>query len=546
MSRPVTLGLIEQQADRRYLLAVNRRLSHAPNMRYWLLLWVALTVAVPNAIPAENSPVYTPPAFADPDRLAKIENLLPQLDALYLAHATNRHLPGFVYGVVVDGKLIHTLAWGNAQLAPDHPVETDTRFRIASMTKSFTALAILKLRDAGKLSLDDTIEKYVPQFAKVKPLTTDSPKIAIRHLLRMAGGFPQDDPWGDRRLADSVAELESLVAGGLNYSNPPGVKWEYSNLGFGLLGHVVTKVARRPYQEFITREILVPLGMTDTVWEFSQVPTNKLALGYRWEHERFTPEPILHDGTFGAMGGLITTVTDFSRYVAMHLDAWPPRDDAELRLVRRATLREMHRPAELIAVNTNNFAGLPIPEVLGYSYGLRWNMDARGLFYVRHTGGLPGFGSEYRFLPEYGVGVIAFANLTYAPMVPVNSAAIELLLSAAKLQPRFPVASPMLKTRATQLARIVQDWNPADVTDALAPNVFQDKSREDWQAFAQAALVRAGPIQSVSEVTPENQLRGKFTMRGTQGSIEVFFTLMPEQPPKVQELRLTFVANKAP
>ncbi len=161
---------------------------------------------------------YTPPAFTDTERLSKIERVLPRLDQLYLAHATNNHLPGFSYGVVVDGRLIHTLAWGNAQLTPDCPVAANTRFRIASMTKSFTALAILKLRDAGRLSLEDPVEKFIPQFRRVKPLTTDSPKVTIRHLLRMAGGFPQDDPWGDRRLADSVAELESLVAAGLSFS----------------------------------------------------------------------------------------------------------------------------------------------------------------------------------------------------------------------------------------------------------------------------------------------------------------------------------------
>jgi CubicO group peptidase (beta-lactamase class C family) len=513
---------------------------------------VWLAQAEPAFVPSPYAPspfaqTYTPPAFADSDRRARLERVLPELDRIYLEHATNKHLPGFVYGVVLDGELVHTLAWGQAQLQPDRPVTTATRFRIASMSKSFTALAILKLRDAGRLSLEDPVEKFIPQFRKVKPLTRDSPKVTVRHLLKMTAGFPQDDPWGDRRLADTVAELEHLVAAGLSYSNPTGIRWEYSNLGYALLGQVVTRAARRPYQHYITRELLRPLGMTNTVWEFDQVPAERLAHGYRWENDRWNPEPMLHDGTFGAMGGLITTVDDFARYVAFHLDAWPPRDDAESGPVRRATLREMHRPAEVLSVITDTppADGKPNPRVAAYSNGLSWNTDARGATWVRHAGGLPGFGSEYRFLPEHGVALISFANLTYAPMTAVNGQAMEVLLEQAKLRPRVPVPSPSLQTRAVQLTMILQQWPAQLVADAFAPNVFQDKSEADWRAQVDELLRQAGRIRSVTPLAPDNQLRGRFSLLGDHGRIEVFFTLMPEAVPKIQDLRLSFVANPA-
>lgn len=489
-----------------------------------------------------GAPDYSPAAFIDPDRMARIHAVLPRLDRMYLEYATNRHLPGMIFGVVVDGRLIHQLAWGRAEVDPDRPVQDDTRFRMASMTKSFTAMAILKLRDAGQLSLEDPVGKYVPQFRKVRRPTSDTPPITVRQLLTMTAGFPQDDPWGDRRLADSVAELESLVAGGLEFSNPPGVTWEYSNLGFALLGRIVTKASGRPFQDYITREILRPLGMNATVWEYTQVPDGKMARGYRWEHDQWRVEPVLHDGSFGAMGGLITTLEDFSRYEAFHLDAWPPRDGPDSGPVRRATLRSMHRPSEVLSAIADNptLDGTTNPRVAGYSFGLSWNTDSRGVTWIRHGGGLPGFGSEYRFLPEYGIGLISFANLTYAPMTAINAQAMEVLVTEARIPARTPVASPVLLRRAGQVADILRTWDPAEVADALAPNFFLDRSESDWKEHAGDLLAKCGPIRSVGELHPANQLRGRFDLIGESGSVEVAFTLMPENPPKVQEVKLKF------
>jgi CubicO group peptidase (beta-lactamase class C family) len=501
-------------------------------MRYRIALWF-LTIVL---IRAWADPVYSTPQFTDPNRLERVKAALPLLDALYRDYAISNHIPGFIYGVMLDGRLIHQMTYGTADLETSIPVEPDTRFRIASMSKSFTALAILKLRDAGKLSLEDPVAKHLREFRKVSPPTSDSPVVTIRHLMRMSVGLPQDDPWADRKLAESDAELDELVARGLTFSNPPGIRWEYSNLGFALLGRIVTKVSRQPYQQYITKEIFMPLGMTNTVWEFDRVPGARLAKGYRWEHEKWTVEPMLHDGAWGSMGGLITTLPDFSRYVAMHLDAWPPRDGKESPPAHRATLREMHRPADIITVP----ADATIPRVAGYSYGLSWNQDARGVIWVRHAGGLPGFGSEYRFLPDYGLGLIAFANRTYAPMTVINNKAMDLLITNATLLPRAQIPSTFLKKRSEQLARILQNWNAPDVTDALSSNFFLDRSAADWREDTENLIAKTGPIQSTSAVVPENQLRGKFNLVGTKGSIEVFFTMNPEPAPRIQEVKLTF------
>ena len=207
-----------------------------------------------------------PPAWGTSARIERIRALLPQLDALYEAHAASNHIPGHVWGLVVDGRLLHLRASGLARVEPAQGVAPDTRFRIASMSKSLTAAAILQLRDQGKLSLEDPVSKHLPEFRTVRPATPDSPPLTLRHLLRMSGGFPQDDPWGDRKLSEPDTQLDALVARGLTPASPTGTRWEYSNLGYAVLGRVVTRVAKEPYQAYITRRILKPLGMTNSVY----------------------------------------------------------------------------------------------------------------------------------------------------------------------------------------------------------------------------------------------------------------------------------------
>ena len=138
------------------------------------------------------------------------------------------------------------------------------------MTKSLTAMAILKLRDEGKLRLDDPAENYIPELKAHKYLTADAPRITVRNLMTHSAGFPEDNPWGDRQLADSDADFINLIKGGISNANVPVFAYEYSNLGFAMLGHIISVVSGKPYQQYITDTILKPLGMNDTQWEYTQ------------------------------------------------------------------------------------------------------------------------------------------------------------------------------------------------------------------------------------------------------------------------------------
>ena len=200
-----------------------------------------------------------------------------EVDRLMKDYAAQAHAPGAAWGVVVDGQLAHTGVAGYRDLATKAPVDADTVFRIASMTKSFTAMSILKLRDEGKLALDDPAERWVPELRGLKYPTTDSPKITIRHLLSHSAGFPEDNPWGDQQLARTDAEMSAMLKAGIPFSNAPGVAYEYSNYGFAILGRIVQNVSKQPYAVYVRENILEPLGMNSTTLEPRFVAPGRLA-----------------------------------------------------------------------------------------------------------------------------------------------------------------------------------------------------------------------------------------------------------------------------
>src|SRR5215208_5890402 len=208
---------------------------------------------------------------AQGDRVSRLVSAMPAVDKLITDFTQREHIPGAAWGVIIDGKLVHVGVTGFRDVASKSPVDSSTVFRIASMTKSFTAMSILKLRDEGKLSLDDPAEKWVPELEGLKYPTTDSPRLTIRHLLSHSTGFPEDNPWGDQQLAVSDSEMGRMMRRGIPFSNAPGVAYEYSNYGFAILGRIVTKASGVPYRRYVAESILKPLGMTSTTLEPASV-----------------------------------------------------------------------------------------------------------------------------------------------------------------------------------------------------------------------------------------------------------------------------------
>ncbi len=483
---------------------------------------------------------YQPARFTDSSRLQKIEAAIPVIDRMYKAYAGQNHWPGMVYGIVADGRLIYAGAAGYTHVDSKTPATPQSAFRIASMTKSFTAMAILKLRDEGKLKLDDPAYLYIPEMKNLHYLTRDAAPVTIRNLLTHSAGYPEDNPWGDRQLADTDEQLLALYKKGVSFSTNPGTGYEYSNLGFATLGYIIKKVSGQTYENYITGHILKPLGMSHTYWEYTRVPENRLAHGYRWLNGQWAEQHLLHDGSYGAMGGLITSIDDFSKYVILQLSAWPPRDDAETGPVKRSSIREMQYPWDISYLNARakTPGGAPCPTVSAYSYGLRWLRDCEGRTYIGHTGGLPGFGSQWNIMPDYGIGVICFANLTYANAGAINNQVLDTLLHLSGIGPRRLPPSAILNQRKNELLKLLPDWSNAQASGIFAQNFFMDYFPDQLQAEARAAFAGAGRIVSVDELAAANQLRGYFILKGEKANIRVSFTLTPENPPLIQEYEL--------
>ena len=142
------------------------------------------------------------------------------VDAMVSDYFDRGGQPAIAYGILRDGALVHAAGFGERVLGGPAP-DADTVFRIASMSKSFTASAVLLLRDEGLLALDDPAEKYVPELAGWPPVTADSDRVTIRHLLTMTAGFPTDDPWGDRQQGLPLEEFGTLLAGGVGFNWAP-------------------------------------------------------------------------------------------------------------------------------------------------------------------------------------------------------------------------------------------------------------------------------------------------------------------------------------
>lgn len=459
-----------------------------------------------------------------------------QIDPLFDAFMKERHAPGLIYGVVVDGKLAYLRALGVQDTATKAPVTADTVFRIASMSKNFTALAALKLRDDGKLRLDAPAETVIPELKTLKYPTTDSPRITVRDLLTHSAGFVTDDPWGDRQLAMPEDEFSRFVAAGVPFSRAPGMAFEYSNFGYALAGRAVTNASGRNYADYIAEAFLRPLGMASTGYDQARAPAGRRAVGYRWQDGQWVEEPSLGPGAFGAMGGLMTSANDYARYMAWELAAWPPRDGAEDGVLKRSTIREIVRGQNFASVvgRANRTDPADCDRARAYGMGTIVYSDCVLGMHFTHSGGLPGYGSNVLMLPERGVGIFAFSNLTYAPVsLVVRDAAIALTRTAA-FPVRSPPPAPGLQAMAAAVLRMYAAGDVLAAPDALAMNVLLDRDAPRRNAEIAALKARLGACRAAEPIQADNAMSGMLSFPCERGALRVRVTLAPTTPASLQ------------
>jgi len=203
--------------------------------------------------------------------------------------------------------------------------------------------------------------------------------------------------------------------------------------------------------------------------------------------------------------------------------------------IRRSSIREMHQPWRFHELAINQQYSYNQRSVLSraYGYGLRWLQDSNRRVFVGHGGGLPGFGSHWYIMPDYGIGVILFANVTYAVAGDeIHLPILDMIIKEATLKPRNLPSSTALKNKQKALLQLLPDWK--NINNIFSDNFFLDNPRDILQKETIKLFEKAGTILQVEEMIAENQLSGYFIMKGEQSSLKISFSLMPHIPALIQ------------
>jgi CubicO group peptidase (beta-lactamase class C family) len=469
--------------------------------------------------------------------------------------------PAIAYGIVSGGRLVHSAGFGARALGAGAP-DADTVFRIASMSKSFTASAVLLLRDAGTLALDDPAATYVPELAGWTYGSADAPPVTIRQLLTMTAGFPTDDPWGDRQQGLPIQAFDELLARGISFNWAPGTRFEYSNLGYAILGRVVTEASGVLYDEFIRTRLLAPLHLDRTGFEPGEFEPGNLALGYRhglhgWEEVPFDPY-----GAFAPMGGVFSCVSDLARWVAGFAAAFPPDGavaagaDAAVgggapHPLRPASRRQMQLPQAVTTWRSaDRLPGGPPAAPAYYGFGLFTDEDPALGRIISHSGGYPGFGTNMRWHPATGLGVIALANGTYAPMTALTALVLDALVPRSTayhvaLAPAAPAADagapwPETLAAAEAVNRLLLAWDDRTADALFTENVALDSPYPERRLAIELIRERIGDFTADQARPAESDgpAHRRWWLTGPGGTVQAQIQLNPERPPRVQSLAL--------
>jgi CubicO group peptidase (beta-lactamase class C family) len=393
-----------------------------------------------------------------------------QFETKLAAFVKDNRLYGAAAGVVHGDELVWTAGAGFADVAAGRAAGPDVLYRIASITKTFTGTAIMRLRDAGKLGLDDPVINWIPELSgSGSPATIGT--VTIRRLLSHESGLVSEPPGADfaarepiyegvlTRNLERVAEIFTAV--------PPNTQLKYCNLGYQMLGEIVQRVSGQSYPQYVLDSILMPLGMSSTGFEpLGEALAARCATGYaaRAFSDELSVAPRMP--LLWAEGGLWSTVEDLARWLsfqlAAHTDERPDGEPGDSAVLASATRREMHKPRYLSDEEWVN------------AWGVSWYAVRKDdVTWVQHSGGLPGFTSNACFDRDTRVGAIVLVNGSAEPSsLAMSLAAVGrgLVTSAApRLRALVPTPAdvlPLLGVYATvdMSALIKLEWRDGKLT----------------------------------------------------------------------------------
>ena len=393
----------------------------------------------------------------------------------------SKRLPALSVALIDDQRVVWAAGFGHRDKAKTAPATAETVYRVGSVSKLFTDVAVMKLVEAGTLDLDAPVQKYLPDFKPTNPFN-DAP-ITLRHLMAHRSGLVREPPVGnyfDPTGPTLAATVDSLNGTTLVY--PPGEKIKYSNAAIGVVGRVLEVVSKKPFADAVKASALDPLGMTGSAFEPTPAVRAKLADAVMWTyHGREFPAPTFELGMAPA-GSMYSSVLDLSKFASCLL--------ADGRgLLKPESLAEMLKPQ---FAKPDEKAGFGLGFVLG---------DLDGKKRVGHGGAIYGFATELAVLPTEKLGLVVVTSRDVANPVVVRIAndALRLMLAAKSGSPLpdQPETTPLGEGLARQLAGPYRDGDRwLDVTE-LSGRAYVTPGR----GGARVELRKLGPDLYGDDVT---------------------------------------------
>jgi len=328
-------------------------------------------------------------------------SVVEQLDKTASEMVKDPKVASFTIGVVRKTGLVWSKSYGYADIAARKPANTDLVYRIGSITKQFTALMLLQLAHEGKVRLSDPVEKYFPEIHRVQGEYKSSAPVTLLQLANHTSGLDSEPQDMQRWMKGALADWEKTTLAALphtKYVYEPGTRFNYSNIGYAILGIALSRAARQPYIEYVKEKILLPLGMTHSDFVATPEIRRNLATGYdvilagHWDEE--TPVRELEGRGYKVPnGGLFTTLGDLARFEVFEMLGGP----------------ESVLPAKELEENFHRIINADRELTGGRGIGFTV-LNLSGHVFVGHSGGVSGYSALAYVQPAADTGLIVLRN----------------------------------------------------------------------------------------------------------------------------------------
>ncbi len=410
-----------------------------------LLSQVIALSCICSGLMATAQQVSTPLDKNDPQLRAVLAEIESDIEKARQA----KKIPGLSVAIVYDQDVLMSKGFGFADVDKKVPADRTTVYRVGSVTKLFTALMLMQLRDAGKLNLDDPIEKYLPEF-KIKSRFPDARPATFRQVVAHYSGLPREPPMAieyenPQKFPPIEEQLKSLKD--VEMIVPAMSRFAYSNLGYNIMGLALARVAKQPYTQYVDQRILKPLGMDQSGFALTESMKRHFAVGYEAARPdgKFEKSIYLEHGM--ASGMLYSTVDDMTRFMSLFFREGPAGGK---QVLGSYSLREMTIPVAVSTDLTRDAQGKPL-ELWRVGSGIGWTLVATGGEQLDYkTGGTKGFASMVVINYPRKLGMVVLVNTEGGEPWHVAFAAL------AKLTP--VVVKSLERSQAKALQEVLPSW----------------------------------------------------------------------------------------